>query len=482
MTNGNLIFEYLKKRRGIAADPEFYARVDEWAAWWRGFFRPFHEFAENGAGGVPVRRELFRMNMAKKVCEDWASLLMTERTYVTPSDSRAARWLCGEDGVHGFMGRTRFMERANRMTEKAFALGTGAAILRLSGVRSGAGRLLGDGNTEVSVDFVDASHIVPISRRDGAITEAAFVSEVLRDGEKLVYIEIHRLGQSGYVISNELLRARDGELVPADGDGLIGEFSTGSRVPLFSILTPNVSNSVSEESGMGMSVFGDAVDCLKGVDLAFNNFCRDIKLGGKKVFLNQSLIMRDDRGVVYTPDDVAQQLFVTLGDGDIADDLMITEHNPDLRTAENADAVQHQLDYLSFRCGFGTKHYLFSETLGRAKLTATQYMGEKQDLMQNVAKHRVMAESFLRGAARAALWAAKNVLGEDLDDGCDVTVNFDDSYFIDTETERARDRAEVAAGLLAPYEYRMRWKGENEETAREKCAASAAVATDEDGE
>ena len=75
---------------------------------------------------------------------------------------------------------------------------------------------------------------------------------------------------------------------------------------------------------------------------------------------------------------------------------------------------------------------------------------------------------------RAALWAAKNVLGEDLDDRCDVTVNFDDSYFIDTETERARDRAEVAAGLLAPYEYRMRWKGENEETARERCAAPAA--------
>ena len=55
-------------------------------------------------------------------------------------------------------------------------------------------------------------------------------------------------------------------------------------------------------------------------------------------------------------------------------------------------------------------------------------------------------------------------------------------YVIDTETERARDRAEVAAGLLAPYEYRMRWKGENEETAREKCAASAAAPTEEEGE
>ena len=41
-----------------------------------------------------------------------ARRMMTERTYVTPSDGRAARWLCGEDGAHGFMGRTRFMPRA----------------------------------------------------------------------------------------------------------------------------------------------------------------------------------------------------------------------------------------------------------------------------------------------------------------------------------------------------------------------------------
>ena len=81
--------------------------------------------------------------------------------------------------------------------------------------------------------------------------------------------------------------------------------------------------------------------------------------------MNRSLVMRDENGTMYTPDDVAQQLFVTIGDGELSSDTRICEHNPELRTEENADAVQHQLDYLSFRCGLGTRHYLFSGVQGK---------------------------------------------------------------------------------------------------------------------
>lgn len=466
MDNG-IVFDYLKKRYGISVNTDYYTKINEWNAWWRGFVKPFHEFSENGACGVPRKRELYRMNMAKKVCEDWASLLLTEKAYITAADDKADEWLRGKDGLHGFLSGSEFMAHANRLVEKTFALGTGACILKLDGVFSSGGRLAGGEDSSLAFDFVDASHIIPISQRNGKITEAAFVSEIIEDGRDFVYIELHRLLADGYTIYNERLKLKGGELIACEDEGnIMREVRTGSKVPFFAILTPNITNNIDERCGLGASVFSDAIDCLKGVDLAFNNFCRDIKLGGKKVFLNQSLIMRDERGAVFTPDDVAQQLFVTIGDGDLSENLMITEHNPDLRTAENADAVQHQLDYLSFRCGLGTRHYLFSGVQGKAQLTATQYMGERQDMIQNVAKHRIHVESFLISAARAALWAAKNILGVNLDERCDLTVHFDDSYFIDSESERERDRIEVAAGLLRPYEYRMRWRGENEETAR----------------
>lgn len=465
--NGEIL-DYLEKVHGITTPREYYAHIDEWGAWMRGHLRCFHEFFENGNGGFPIKRELYRLNMAKKVCEDWASLIMGEKTYVRASDSKTDEWLSGSDGQHGFIGQTGLMRGMTRMIEKVFGLGSGAALLRLNGVKLCEGRLVGDEKTRLRVDFVDAAHIVPISVDCGKITEAAFISESRKDGRDIVYVELHRLDNDGYVITNEWLCRKNGEfeVLPAKRD-VASVVRTGSFVPLFAILTPCITNHIDENSGLGVSVFSQATDCLKGVDLAFNNFCRDLKLGGKKVFVNRSLVVRGEDGVTYTPDDVAQQLFVTVGDGDIDGETMIKEHNPSLRAEENATAVQHQLDYLSFRCGLGTRHYLFSGVQGKAQLTATQYTGEMQDLIQNTARHRVNVAEFIENILRAAMWAGKNVLGAELDEKSEISVRFDDSYFIDSESERTRDRAEVEAGLMKPFEFRMKWRGESEDIARE---------------
>lgn len=434
----------------------YYAKIAEWEAWWRGRDRSFHEYLENAAGGGMKRRELYRMNMAKKICEDWASIILNDRVRIRISDA------VGEEFVRGVFDDTGFMCAANRLVERAFATGTGAAIMRISGAADEDGDFVPEG-CGISFEYVDAAHIIPLSTRHGEIVEAAFVSEGMIRGNECVYLEVHTLEEDGYVIRNELFCRENGVLTKTEQAGCADVIRTGSATPLFSILTPNIQNSIDGTCGLGMSVFADAIDCLKGVDLAFNNFCRDIKLGGKKVFINQSLINRDDCGNVFTPDDVAQQLFVTIGDGDLSDNPMITEHNPDLRCAENAEAVQSQLAYLAFRCGLGTHHYTFSENMGRSKLTATQYMGERQDMRQSAAKHQKNARAFLVGVIRALLFAASDVLGLEVDKNAAITVEFDDTYFTDTESVRARDLRELEAGVLTAEEYRRKWidGGEN---------------------
>ena len=166
---------------------------------------------------------------------------------------------------------------------------------------------------------------------------------------------------------------------------------------------------------------------------------------------------RDEHGNVFTPDDVAQQLFVTLGDGDFSDNPMITEHNPDLRTAENGEAVQCQLNYLSFRCGLGCHHYAFTASDGRAKLTATQYMGERQDMRQNAVKHQKNVERFLRRVIRALLWLGKTQYALPIEAGAPIRLVFDDAYFADSDSERARDLSEVQAGVMTAEEFRKKW-------------------------
>lgn len=446
------ILEYLAQETGAAVRPGYYARIEEWLSWWKGTNRSFHQYWENGAGGYPIRRELYRMNMAKKICEDWAAILMNDRTYFSTEDEPTGRW------IDRWMDAT-FLRNVNRLVEKTFATGTGACLLRLENVeRDEFGYLAAAPGVEprVSFDFVDASHIIPITVRRGEIVEAAFVSEIYERGEELLYLEIHTLERDGYRIQNRLFRVGEGGLERKESDGAASDVRTGSMLPFFSILTPNVINHIDEGCGMGISIFADAVDCLKGVDLAFNNYCRDIRLGGKKVFINQSLICRDGDGNVYTPDDVAQQLFVTIGDADIAEKPMITEHNPELRSAENAEAVQNQLDYLSFRCGLGAHHYQFRTAMGEAKLTATQYMGERQDMRQNAAKHSLNLATFLSRIAESLIWTGRRIYGLPLQEER-VKIRFDDSYFTDSDSERSRDLHEAELGVMSVEAFRKKW-------------------------
>ena len=58
----------------------------------------------------------------------------------------------------------------------------------------------------------------------------------------------------------------------------------------------------------------------------------------------------------------------------------------------------------------------------------------------------------------------------------DACMSFDDSIVQDTEAEKKQNMAEVAAGLMLPWEYCSRWYGEDEATARRSISEVAKVA------
>jgi A118 family predicted phage portal protein len=298
-----------------------------------------------------------------------------------------------------------------------------------------------------------------------------FVSETIEKGKPYLYLEIHELMGGEYVITNRYFKAENEQLTEEPlPQGIAPVVHTGTDIPLFSIITPNIVNTFANANGLGMSIYAHAIDNLMGVDLAFNNLCRDFKLGGKKVFYNQSIIQTDADGYQVAPDDVMQQLFVQVGDEMLSENgqqKAVQEFNPTLRVTENKDGIQGQLDYLSFKCGLGTKHYQFNSG---SIVTATQYMGDKQELVQNASKHYIVIERALKQLVRAILWAGKEILGQPVNPDAKITVNFEDSYVIDKESERLRDLQEIRDGLMQKWEYRMKWKGEDEDTAKSMAA------------
>ena len=90
-------------------------------------------------------------------------------------------------------------------------------------------------------------------------------------------------------------------------------------------------------------------------------------------------------------------------------------------------------------------------------------------LMRNVRRHEQALAGTLSGICHALLAVART-LGEALPDEGEVRVGFDDSIITDTAAEKKQDMAEVAAGLMHAWEYRAKWYGEDEASAKEMAA------------
>ncbi len=471
------IISLLNKEKRYDLSSEYYSKVDEWRDWWRGFYKPFHQYRE-AAGDKTKTRELYTLKMAKKVCEDWASILLNEKTEIVASDDKSNKFLHGDDKQKGVLGNNDFWQLGNSLVEKAFYSGTGAFILKLDGMKLQGEKVVKSPDANIRIDYLTAHNIIPLTIRHGKIIEAAFASEVLKRGKRYIYLETHELENNKYSITNRYFSYNDEQLKEESlPEGILPVINTGTDIPLFAIFSPNIVNTIPNSNGLGMSIFANAIDNLKGVDLAFNNFCRDFKLGGKKVFYSDSLIRTDVDGNKITPDDMMQQLFTVMGELPLREDgknSLMTEYNPDLRVQDNKDGIQAHLDYLSFKVGFGTKHYQFN---GSTIVTATQYSGDKQELVQNASKHYIIIEKALTQIIRAILWAGKEILGQPVNPDAQVTVNFEDSYIIDKESERQRDLQEIRDGIMQKWEYRKKWYGEDEETAKKMIAVSQ---TDDD--
>ena len=468
--NGDVIglaCDYLQKKFACKLDTTYYSTIRTWRDWWRGNVKAVHSYREMGVDGAPRERKLYSFGMAKRVAEDWAALLLNEKTTLAIEDKATSAWLQGEDGTGGVFKDANFWAEANELVEKAFAYGTGAFIARADGAMiTDSGKVVPDSKCKASVEYLDALSIIPLSIERAKITEAAFVSEFTRKGKTCVYLETHTRNDAGnYVIENEYFILDGGRLKAADlPEGVAPMIDTGSQRPWFALVYPNIAVNDEYCNGLGMSVYANATDNLAAVDIAFNNFVKDFKLGGKKVFYNKDMLQTNSEGKTITPDDVVQQLFQMVGDGmDFDAKTLVQEFNPSLRVQENKDGVQAQLDYLSFKCGMGTKRYQFTSA---GVKTATEYSGEKQELVQHANKHMIVIEAALKTLCAALLYIGKEFCGAPVDPDAEVVVAFEDGFIIDTQAAKEQDRIDVRDGLMLPWEYRVKWYGEDETTAK----------------
>ena len=345
-------------------------------------------------------------------------------------------------------------------------------------------------NSASPILFIDEIHRFSKSQQDsllgaverGIVTEAAFVSEYMMEGKPAVYLQTHTGNETRRTIRNEWFRVTDGvsgapvfEALQAP-PGTAESITVEGSPPWFALFSPAAVKNLDGGTGLGMSVFAEALAEAQGIDLAFDNYREDIRLGHKKIFYSADICRKvvDQEGVEHSipPDDDVQSQFVTLPqkEGSLDQSSEYHEYNPDLRVEQNHKAVQDMLNLFSFKCGLGCHRYNFE--LGNVT-TATEYNGSRQDLVASANKNQIPIEGALVGIVRAILWAAKNLQGAAVDLDTPISVDWDDSYITDAETRMSQMRDDALSGLLPRYKYLSARYGVSEEDAR-KLAQEAA--------
>ena len=201
---------YLNETKDLHLDAAYYGRIEEWRQWWQGNVPSVHHIKITREDGEHKRRRA-SLRMPKRACEDWANLLLNDKTTFQIGDARTAAYLLGreEQQTGGLLRQMNFWDNANKLVEKAYWSGTGAFVLSVEGVQGVDGVLQSNPAGRIVLDYDPASCILPITVERGIVKEAAFVSEVLLDGKPCVYLQTHTGDETRRTIRNEWFEIGD---------------------------------------------------------------------------------------------------------------------------------------------------------------------------------------------------------------------------------------------------------------------------------
>ena len=455
-----IVIKYLKEK-GYNIDNTYYDFLEICKQWYNDSLEE-HIFYRDCMG---YKRRLNTLAIAKPICEDFASLIYSETDEIKCDIENQ------ENYINEILKNNNFIELIPKTIEEVCWSGTVAAVIRLENVNIINNKFVANSKTKKKTIFVNAQNIIPLRIEDGQIIDCAFVSEIIKNNKKLLYIETHIFKENGYEITNIYLDLKTGK--EENVDGIIKTYNTSNGIPLFSIFKTPKNNLFESSNGLGFPVFGNSLNQLKSCDIAYNNFVKDIELGGKKIIYNKKLInyktvQNSDgttRQVIQYPDDISKQQFMLVGDElDGESKEMIHEYNPLLRVDENIKAIQIALDILTFKCGLGKKFYSFEN--GTFSKTATEYSGEKQNLILNCKKFRNNLTKFIENIIKSNLYLDKIVFNRNVNYDCNITIDNKDGFLVDDEAVKESARRDLSLGVISKLEYRMIVYKETEEIAK----------------
>ena len=473
---------------GVPAFSQFYYYgVFIWKYLYRGLYKPWHVVPVTAVGAKPNEtRQLFRLNTAKAVSAELASLVWGEECEFSVS---TAGWeeQVNEDGViinpdplkefiADVLRRNAFGEKMQELIEQGMALG-GAAIKVWHDVRRDR-----EGNElpetgGIRLGYCMADQFVPIAWDNAQITEAVFISRRARKGWYYTRLEWHRWDGETYTITNELYKADMQRGANADSQDILGircplaelaELYPGLEpetvVPvdesLFSYFRTPIANNIDDNSPLGVSIYANALETLHAIDICYDSFVTEFRLGKKKIivparFLRAVVDPQTGRQVRYF--DPNDETYVGVADDDGT--AGIHDISVELRVEEHVAALNALLSILCLQLGFSASTFSFDAQHGLK--TATEVVSENSKTYKTIKtvqnQLRPMLEHMVRNIIDVAILYGMEWQGQSIEslvaNGYEVQITFDDGVTQDRQTNLNEGIMLVNSGLLSKYTF-----------------------------
>ena len=473
-------FKSVFELNGIPSFQQFYDfGIFIWKLLWKGFYKPWHIIPAPTIANPKAERPVYRMNMAKAVCSEMAGLVWGEECTVNVSMEGRESSEENPDPLNEYvqkvLAKNAFREKMQESIEEGLALGGAAYKTWAEAKRDENGNEIPD-TRKILIGYAMADQFVPISWDNARILEGVFVSRIAKGGYYYTRLEWHRWNGLTYVITNELYRSEIKKgLNAGDSQDILGVryplaeiypfLDEVTEIPveesLFTYWRTPIANNLDDNSPLGMSIYGNALETLHALDICYDSFVREFRLGKKRIIVPARAVrtvVDPQSGLPIRYFDASDETYQALA-SDTPDDLKITDNSVALRVEEHVSAINAFLSILCLQIGFSAGTFTFDQHTGLK--TATEVVSENSKTYKTIKtiqnQIRPAIEHLVRNIIDVSILYEMDDDGQSIEslvrNGYNVNITFDDGVTQDRQTNLNEGVMLVGAGLLSKYTF-----------------------------
>nr|DAS18905.1 MAG TPA: portal protein [Caudoviricetes sp.] len=478
---------------GVPAFNQFYYfGIFVWKYLYKGFYAPWHRILAPTIDNSYNRRDLERMDIPKAICAELASLVWNEQCEVHVSQTNiadAGATSVLEEFINDVLTKNGFWIKMQEHIEQVCALGGGAIKAWYEGKRDSSGRVIPESGG-IRLGFCMADQFVPVAWNNIKVTDGVFISREARDGYYYTRLEWHKWDGLTYYITNEVYRS---EYKPDNRGMTESQDILGFRYPLdeiypfinestalqgittslFAYYRTAVANNIDDNSPLGVSIYANALSTLKALDICYDSFIREFRLGKKRIIVPTQCIRK-----VYDPVTGEERRFFDATDEayealstDDSDSLRIQDNTIELRVDEHERAINAFLSTLCLQVGFSAGTFTFDRAQGLK--TATEIISENSKTYKTIKAQQVQIKEAVIQIVDAIIqiaclydmkWQGKSIRSI-AEKGWETKVVFDDSILQDRKTNIDEGILLLGNGVMSKKRFMIEKLGYTEEEA-----------------